>query len=142
MPPTGTYTPGGPGRDYIRLLIGDTKVSPSPLLWDEEIDEVTSKEAARYGLAIADEAALYFSAASCLEIIIIKFASKGKGLKSVNISGLAISQGIDSASAGSLQEMADGYKLKAQQLLSSEKKRSRRFAAIGEGRRYGCGGLY
>ena len=88
-----TYSPSLPtAKDWVRFLIGDTDTTAS-LLDDQEILAV-----------IAEEENKYLAAASCLESLLVRWSSSGRGIVEKQASKLRIKRGVDQSSVAALEE--------------------------------------
>lgn len=110
---TATYNPSLPlDRDHVRFLTGDSVTSAAQLS-DEEIDAVLSEQTA------TGEAKKYYAAAQCLEILLLRWASKGKGVSSKSVSRLSISWGVAGTSTSIVQERIRELRKRGAWILSS-----------------------
>jgi len=112
----------------VRLLIGDTD-STAVLLQDEEIAGVIAQEdtlSDNVGQALG-----YFAAATCLEILLARWASVGQGELEERVAVLVVKHGIDTKAGETLESRVKALRQKGTDINLRSSGRSAFFRAGG-----------
>lgn len=111
---TATYNSTLPtNKDHVRFLIGDVDTT-KPKLSDEEILAVIEEESA------TGKSLKYFAAASCLSVLMTKWASTGEGEIEREIDDLRVRRGIDQSAAQAIRDRVMDLRKKGAFYLSSK----------------------